>query len=266
MYQICTENPDALEAGGAEARVRGFGFSSDDTIYAAAEDGSVHRLSYPVWGDVPLKTTPGVSYTALAVHPTTGELWAAARGAVLGTRLDQIYKVDNLTGMGTFVGYTGDSVITSSLAFDADGLLYGLKRGGQRNYLVRIDTLTGEGSIVLKLGEYNLIAMAMRSDSLRVVSVEDEGIALPQEYALHQNYPNPFNPSTTIEFALPQSSSVSLEVFNVLGEEVTTLVDTEMRAGSHRVLWDASGKASGVYFYRLTAGEYAETRRMLLLR
>ncbi|MGB6120948.1 MAG: T9SS type A sorting domain-containing protein [Bacteroidota bacterium] len=266
MYQLCTQNSDVLEAGGAETRVRGFGFSSEDTIYAAAEDGSLHRLSYPVWGDTRLGTTDGVSYTALAVHPTTGELWAAARGALLGTRLDQIYKVDNLTGMGTFLGYTGDSVTTSSLAFDADGLLYGLKRAGQRTYLVHIDTLTGEGSVVLKLGEYNLTAMAMRSDSLRVVSVEDEEIALPEEYALQQNFPNPFNPATTIEFALPQSSDVSLRVFNVLGEEVASLIDREMDAGVHRVMWDASGMASGVYLYRLSAGNYVMTRKLILIR
>jgi DNA-binding beta-propeller fold protein YncE len=85
-------------------------------------------------------------------------------------------------------------------------------------------------------------------------------------YSLHQNYPNPFNPSTTIEFSLPRSSYVSLKVFGLLGEEVATLEARGFTAGSYKVDWNAKGVASGVYLYRLVAGSYAETRKMLLLR
>jgi len=89
---------------------------------------------------------------------------------------------------------------------------------------------------------------------------------VPQDYVLLQNYPNPFNPSTTLAFALPQQSHVSLKVFNLLGEEVATLVDETMDAGDHTVRFDASGLSSGVYLYRLRAGEFLQSRRMTILR
>jgi glucuronoarabinoxylan endo-1,4-beta-xylanase len=83
---------------------------------------------------------------------------------------------------------------------------------------------------------------------------------------LHQNYPNPFNPSTIIEFNLPVTSKVTLKVFNILGEEVATLLSASLLLGSHSVTWDASNLASGVYLYRLQAGDYVETRKMILMR
>jgi hypothetical protein len=88
----------------------------------------------------------------------------------------------------------------------------------------------------------------------------------PSEYLLSQNYPNPFNPSTTIEFALPHSSFVTLRVYNALGEEVAALVAGDHAPGTFKATWDASGMPSGVYFYRLTAGEYVQTKKAVLMR
>jgi hypothetical protein len=85
-------------------------------------------------------------------------------------------------------------------------------------------------------------------------------------YSLSQNYPNPFNPITTIEFDLPKTSDVILKVFNILGEEVATLVSDRLTADSYSYEWDASNLASGVYLYRLQAGEYVAARKMMLLR
>ena len=88
----------------------------------------------------------------------------------------------------------------------------------------------------------------------------------PIAYRLDQNYPNPFNPTTSIRFALPSSGFVRLEVFNTLGEEVTTLVAHELPAGIHAVNWNARDLASGVYLYRLRAGDYVDTKKLLLLK
>ncbi|MBI5265979.1 MAG: T9SS type A sorting domain-containing protein [candidate division Zixibacteria bacterium] len=102
--------------------------------------------------------------------------------------------------------------------------------------------------------------------------VNDPGSSLPTEYRLAQNYPNPFNPSTTIEFSLPKTTAVTLSVVNLLGQEVAVLVDhVPYSAGIHRVVWDGrdqSGNqtASGVYFYRLTAGDFTEQRKMMLVK
>ena len=98
------------------------------------------------------------------------------------------------------------------------------------------------------------------------VGVESETAGLPAEFSLSQNYPNPFNPETVIELALPQTGDVSLVVYNLRGEEVAHLINNAMPAGNHRVSWNASSVASGVYLYRLQAGEFVQTKKMLLLK
>jgi hypothetical protein len=89
---------------------------------------------------------------------------------------------------------------------------------------------------------------------------------VPAEFVLEQNYPNPFNPATRIPFAVRGSGFVSLKVYDVLGREVRTLVNENLPPGSYEVTFDAEGLASGVYIYRLTAGEFRASRRMMLVR
>jgi len=95
---------------------------------------------------------------------------------------------------------------------------------------------------------------------------EVENIIFPGEFSLKQNYPNPFNPTTKIKYTLASTASVMLKVFNILGKEVATLVNNEQDAGSYSVDFDASNLKSGVYFYRIEAGNFIETKKMLLLR
>ncbi|MBD3402205.1 T9SS type A sorting domain-containing protein [candidate division GN15 bacterium] len=99
----------------------------------------------------------------------------------------------------------------------------------------------------------------------------DTDSELPTEYALSQNYPNPFNPTTQISFSLPTPGNVSLEVYNVLGQKVTTLVDGNMGAGNHVVEWDGKnsagvGVSSGVYFYRIATDNFVDTKKMMMLK
>ena len=100
-----------------------------------------------------------------------------------------------------------------------------------------------------------------------VTSVEIEVTnEVPSNYELTQNYPNPFNPSTTISFAIPQTSEVQLNIYNILGQEVASLVNKEMSAGKYSVNWDASNLSSGMYIYRLQAGSKVFTNRMILMK
>jgi len=87
-----------------------------------------------------------------------------------------------------------------------------------------------------------------------------------ENYSLAQNYPNPFNPSTLINFTLARSSFVTLKIYNILGNEVTTLVNKVIPGGNHEVKFDATGLSSGVYLYSLTAGDFVETKKMLLMK
>ncbi len=101
-----------------------------------------------------------------------------------------------------------------------------------------------------------------------VTAIENQSqtTGIPQSFTLSQNYPNPFNPTTTIEFSLPQSANVTLKVFNILGQEVATLLNGVQRAGKYTIRFDASRLASGVYLYRLQADNFVETKKLMLLK
>lgn len=99
-----------------------------------------------------------------------------------------------------------------------------------------------------------------------ITKVDQLSNTLPTEYRLDQNYPNPFNPSTTFRFALPRRSSVVLKIFDVLGQEVMSVLEANLQPGEHKVVFDAKALASGVYFCRLQAEGFVSTKRLSLLR
>jgi hypothetical protein len=94
----------------------------------------------------------------------------------------------------------------------------------------------------------------------------DNLLRLPNEFSLVQNYPNPFNPRTTLGFSLPHGSNVTLIIYNITGRKVATIADGFFPAGAHQVTWTAEEYSSGIYFYRLKAGDYIETRKMILIK
>lgn len=98
------------------------------------------------------------------------------------------------------------------------------------------------------------------------LAVTETSSEAPATFMLLQNYPNPFNPSTTIRYALPHAGVVTLKVFNVQGQELATLVHEKQGAGEHAISWNAAGLPSGVYLYRLHAGDWRETKKMLLTK
>jgi hypothetical protein len=100
----------------------------------------------------------------------------------------------------------------------------------------------------------------------RTITGVEKTAAIPKEFALLQNYPNPFNPATNIEFHIAAAGFVSLNVFDLLGRKVTTLVNDYLQPGSYKVKWDASHLSSGMYLYRLKSNDLVQTRSLLLLR
>jgi hypothetical protein len=103
-----------------------------------------------------------------------------------------------------------------------------------------------------------------------LTDIDEEFVNNPTQYKLNQNYPNPFNPSTIINYQLPISGNVTLKVFDVLGREVATLVDEYRNAGRYEVEFNTASSiknpASGIYFYQLKAGDFVETKKMLLIK
>ncbi len=130
-------------------------------------------------------------------------------------------------------------------------------------------TLTTQVSASDTLGEYNLYPGSVPGaiNVLTPTGVNDHNASgLPKDFVLAQNYPNPFNPSTVIPFSLPVASHVKMEVFNILGQNLATLLDENLAAGNHNVRFDASLYPSGIYFYRWTHGGASETRKMVLVK
>jgi hypothetical protein len=99
-----------------------------------------------------------------------------------------------------------------------------------------------------------------------IVGVERNEKGVPTGFSLSQNYPNPFNPTTRIQYSVPSTQYISLKVYDVLGRELSTLVSEVKPPGTYTVEWDARGLPSGVYFYRMQAGHFTETRKLVLLR
>lgn len=115
---------------------------------------------------------------------------------------------------------------------------------------------------VVRTWQYTLIAKKPDFN----IAVADRQTFSPTAFALHQNYPNPFNPSTTIRYALPKSDLVTLKVYDLLGNEIASLVHEHKAAGEHETQWHPEGAPSGVYVYRLQAGEYVEMKKLVLVR
>jgi len=172
----------------------------------------------------------------LAVDTEIGAARVICRGEVV-----PVLAAEN---MDMKYAYNSDDDLTSILVYsmEKDHRFSGefLRIDGD---LVDIELATYEGSVV------------------RLASV-----LIPTTFMLYQNYPNPFNPNTDIAFYLPKAANATLEIFNVAGQKVATLVDERLQTGKHTYRWDGTNAASGVYFYRLTAGEFVSSRKMMLLK
>jgi hypothetical protein len=245
----------------ASSYIRAAKIGYDSLLYAGSAGGDIYSFDhqYPYWFP-PINhiVSTGLSLSAFAFNPVDGQLWAA-----VGT--NQIYTIDLSTGNSTLVGNTGLNKVIDDIVFDHQGVLYGLVGSGNgKDTLVTINTSTGVAAKLGELNTTNLSAIAISPD------IPDGIIAtnsqLPERYSLYQNYPNPFNPTTTIKYSIPQTSKVVIKVYDILGNEIELLIDEEKTVGIYELTWNAVNIPSGVYFYQLKAGDYVQTRKMILLK
>ena len=127
------------------------------------------------------------------------------------------------------------------------------------------DTTGNDFVYIIEEVQYYHLCLFYRVE-LNVVTDVDNIISVPADFSLNQNYPNPFNPTTTIQYSIPHGSNVELKVYDVLGNEVAILINEEKERGDYTVSFDATGLASGMYLYRLQAGSFVKTKKMILLR
>ncbi len=134
--------------------------------------------------------------------------------------------------------------------------------GAQSVYAVDVDG-DGDIDVLSASGGDNKIAWYENMSPVGIEAISNE---IPIDFSLSQNYPNPFNPATKIRYEIPDLSFVTLKIYDVLGNEVTNLVNEEKPAGSYEVEFEGTGFPSGIYFYKLQAGSFIETKKMVLMK
>lgn len=241
------------------ANIRAIAFDTNDDLYGASYSGNLYRIDLAS-GNLTLIGSTGISsLSSLAVNPVDRQLWATPLGGA-------IYKINKLDGSSTLVGNTGFSQ-TPAIAFDLEGKFFGTTNfsASKISDLISIDTLNGTGTVIGPTGFTLVSALVMKGAV--VVGVKENTLnQIPVDYTLKQNYPNPFNATTKISYSLPKSSKVSLKVYDIIGNEILTLVNETKEAGVYDVVFNETNLTSGVYLYKITAGDFIATKKMILLK
>jgi len=256
------------------SQMAGIAFDTTGVLYGMTRTGELYTIDLTD-GSTSFVVDAVGSYLGITFHPGTNELWATSR-AVVGVNLDAIFKVNLSTGDTIIIGHTGLGKQTNAIAFDENLNLFGvIGSSSTLNDFISINASTGVGSIIGSVGFQHILGLAYVDQIL--TSIEDDNNEnIPSDYALKQNYPNPFNPTTRIDFSLPAESNVKLVIYNILGQEVIQLVNNQMSAGNHSVIWNANDAVgnqltSGIYLYKLTAlalsgNEFQDIKKMILLK
>ena len=250
-------------------------------LFAGTDGGVFSSTNYGSWGLVNAGL-PNRPVRSLALSRFGGGLSLFA-----GTWGRGVYRLDFNGTNWTQVNSGLPDTLVSSLAISGTNLFAGTDGGGgvflstnngtswtAVNKGLRstfVDVLFVSGTNLLAGGDDGVY---WRPLSEMVTLVERLSTDLPRHFSLAQNYPNPFNPSTTIELALPKSAFVTLRVYDLLGRQVGEQVNEKLSPGMYKTQWDARGLPSGVYFYRLSAGDpsassgqsFAETKRLILVK
>ena len=206
--------------------------------------------------------------TAVISNITSGSIartsngWASSDTVLLFTGTYGLRAVDWIPGTNALAIVGGPSAAGMSATSTDGGTTWTqqtLPSGVQRLYVVQflnpgLGWAAGNAGAILKW------------TGSPIVGVSDNAPFVPEGFSLNQNYPNPFNPSTTIAYAIPQSTTVTLKVYDMLGREVATLVQADQVAGSYTVRFDGSSLSSGIYYYKLQAGSFTSTKSLTLVK
>ena len=204
--------------------------------------------------------TPSFNTGIILLTTNTGNNWLVQINNVY-TDLNSVFMVNADTG------YTAGG----KMGFAFGNIILKTTNGGIEWINQPIPTTRGLNSIIFinseigySVGKWGTILKTTTGGN--IVSVQNLSSEIPNNFNLTQNYPNPFNPQTKIKFAVPKSSFTKLIIYDLLGREVTTLVNEELKPGTYEADWDGSNFSSGVYFYKLVAGDFVETNKMVLMK
>jgi photosystem II stability/assembly factor-like uncharacterized protein len=253
-------------------------FTTSDTIIYGGGGGVFHMTeSGSTWfADTNGLPVNGANVSALAIHDSIVFAGNYNDGVYTSSIHESTWKAAN-TGLPQIYPSVGCMVAAGKYVFTFlynGGMYYSSNDGATWNSVAsafpfdEVYTLLADSTNIYA-GMFGSIAtegIYYHPISALITSVSDNGRQVPSRFSLSQNYPNPFNPSTVIGYQLAVNGSVSLKVFDVLGREVTTLVNARQTAGSHQATFNASNFPSGIYFYRLQAEGFSETRKLILLK
>lgn len=271
------DNWEPVNNGITQSTVQAFG-SFNSEIFAATQDFGSSRLFRSIdLGDHWTET--GYSGNAiLSINKNENAIFVGTQteGNIHGS---MYYSTDDgqnwtNTGLDNYIGLSGCDIksilsVGDKIFVGTNGLgvfLYTSNGSGWAN--VGLESKAAWQLIIV--GDEMIAATSFgvwkRPLSEMITNVEEQTNSGQPNYFLHQNYPNPFNPITTINYSLPNSVFVKLVVFNSIGQEIAKLVNETIAAGNHKVEFDASNLSSGIYFYKLQAGSFVETKKMILLK
>ncbi len=190
-----------------------------------------------------------------------------------GTTWTSVNTGTGVTGYGTVKWIEGTDICYVSGGTGASGVIRKSTNGGLNWTTMTTSGLTGITHMEFYRDGNNIYGYAVAGDGSvlklvdAVTGIQDPGSNVPSEFKLSQNYPNPFNPSTTINFSIPKASFVTLKVYDALGKEVASIISKNLQPGNYsQEFVAASNLGSGVYFYRLTAGDFNETKKFILAK
>jgi photosystem II stability/assembly factor-like uncharacterized protein len=283
LYTIDTVTAAATLIGATGyPAVPGLAFASNGSLFGAAASSNISFADILIkinqvtgagtyvggFGTLMGRTISGMD--GIAFHPISGVLYGTA-GYEIDSVNGHLFTIDTATGLASHLGVlrrvgTGDTLksFLAGLTFDNAGALYGSLGGGDGRIIrIYLDSL-GYEYLGLVRANHSVSDIAIPRNPVTGVSKAPE--IVPTKFELFQNYPNPFNPTTTIGMQIAERGRVILKIYNMLGQQVATLVNEEMKPGTYEVTWHPIGQTSGVYLYRLQVGNFVETRKLLLLR
>ena len=258
------------DASGDTVWTKTFGGSNDDSGLSVQQtiDGG-----YVLTGYTESYGAGGADVWLIKTDASGDTVWTNTFG---GSGYDRGYSVQQTTGGGYIItGYnkslgggvedvwliktnaSGDTVWTNAWGLNG-GKGYSVQQTSDGGYIIT-------GGIEYEAGGADVLLILVAPDT-GFIAIEDSPRLYPNSFLLDQNYPNPFNPTTTISFELSMSTTVNLSIYNVTGQLVETLVSEHKNVGYHSVIWNASGVGSGLYFYRIEAGEYTETKKCVIIK
>jgi pectate lyase len=261
-----------------ESCLDAYGYFADNSYNGVVPEDQWSLVTFSGFDSAKIATYKSRSYlvpmdSVITTSPSQAKddvLTSAGASIPQRDTIDRRIVNDVLMGTGHSIATTADQPegawpVLNSMPAPADDDHDGMPNDWELTHSLNPNDSTDRNNI--GYGGYTQLEVYLNTLTGEIVTNADDFItAVPEQFVLDQNYPNPFNPTTTIKFQIPTLSHVTLKVFDVLGREVSKLVDGIMAPGYKSVRWDAGNVPSGVYFYQLRAGSFTETRTMLLMK